>query len=200
MKKRKSTITTSLGAVLLVLAAGACVLLLSGPRAYTPPGEATGDAALDEQVLALLQTLCDPRAAEADNLAAVYDWVRDEITYRPSAVDVSGGFTDELTRQLAAELLQKRRGNCDGEAALTAVLLRRMGCPAEIVQGSFRREDGAEVEHAWVIARVGGVYRHFDPLYDCHYAQGDDRACFLATDADLASSHSWQRADYPACE
>lgn len=183
-----------------LLAAALAALTACGPKIYKPAGETTGVESLDAAVLTVLQAQCDPKAELEENLGAVYDWVRDEITYRPSAVDVSGGFTDELTYQLAEELLQKRRGNCDGEAALTAVLLRRMGCEAQIVQGTFSREDGTEVDHAWVIAQVDGAYRHFDPLYDCHYAQGDDRACFMQTDAALEASHSWQRADYPACE
>ncbi len=38
-----------------------------------------------------------------------------------------------------------------------AVLLRRMGYEAQLVQGTFVREEGAEpVDHVWVYALVGG--------------------------------------------
>lgn len=50
----------------------------------------TGKAELDEQVRVLLEELCDPEAPEEENLAAVYQWVCNEITYRAGTADVSG--------------------------------------------------------------------------------------------------------------
>ena len=155
-------------------------------RPYTPAGEPTGNAALDEQVLALLQELCDPKADLVTNLGAVYDFLCTGIT--------SGGFTDELTDSLALELLQKRKGNCDAQAALTAVLLRRMGCEAQIVQGTFLRADDPEpVDHAWVYAVVNGTDCWFDPLYGGHFAE-NPRDYFMADDSRMALTHQWDAA------
>jgi len=179
-------------AALAFLAAALCVLRPWEPRLYEPKGEATGDEALDAQVLELLEELCAPRAQETKNLGAVYDWIASEIAYRPGTADTSGGFTDELTAELAGELLRKRRGNCDGEAALTAVLLRRMGYESRIVTGQFLREDGAWVDHAWVIARVDGADCHFDPLYGHFYAE-NPRDYFLCPDAAMEATHRWAR-------
>lgn len=192
MRRKKTILAALLAAVLAVLTA-------CGPQIYEPAGEPTGVESLDAAVLTLLQELCDPKAGLEENLGIVYDWVRDEIAYRAGAEDTSGGFTDELTAALAEAMLSKRRGNCDGEAALMAVLLRRMGCESVVVQGTFTREDGQEVDHAWVIAQVGEVCRHFDPLYERYYTENADRSCFLGTDADFLTTHSWQQADYPAC-
>ena len=159
---------------LLTLGCAACAA-----RPYTPAGEPTGNAELDEQVLALLQELCEPKADLVTNLGAVYDFLCTGITYRAS---------------LALELLQKRKGNCDAQAALTAVLLRRMGCEAQIVQGTFLRADDPEpVEHAWVYAVVDGTGCWFDPLYGGHFAE-NPRDYFMADDARMALTHQWDAA------
>ena len=161
---------------------------------YAPAGAASGNAALDEAVLADLQERCGTKATEAENLAAVYDFVCNDITYRAGTTDTSGGFTDELTETLALEILQKRKGNCDGQAALMAVLLRRMGCEAQIVQGTFLRADDPEpVDHAWVYAVVNGTDCWFDPLYGGHFAE-NPRDYFMADDARMALTHQWDAA------
>ena len=173
-------------AAILALGCAACAA-----KPYAPAGEGTGNAELDEQVLALLQELCDPKADLVTNLGAVYDFLCTGITYRATLADTSGGFTDELTNSLALELLQKRRGNCDAQAALTAVLLRRMGCEARIVQGTFlRADDPTPVEHAWVYAVVNGTGCWFDPLYGGHFA-ANPRDYFMADDARMALTHQW---------
>ena len=150
----------------------------------------TGNADLDEQVRVLLEELRDPEAPEEENLAAVYQWVCNEITYRAGTADVSGGFTEELTQQLALDGLNKRKGNCDTEAAVMAVLLQRMGYPCQILQGQFRREDGQWVEHAWVLAQVGSELLHFDPLYGRYYAD-DPAEYFMQPDSALEGTHRW---------
>ena len=125
----------------LVLTALVLALLAGCAAApYEPAGAPTGDEALDGQVLTLLQEICDPRASEEENLRAAYDWVCNEITYRAGTADTTGGFTEDLIQALAREALEKRKGNCDSEAALMAVLLQRLGCEAQVVQGQFLRK------------------------------------------------------------
>lgn len=196
----KKLISLFLSLAVLALCAGCA------PKVYTPTGETTGNDALDEAVLALLQEICDPKASLTDNLGHAYDFVCTGITYRAGTADTSEGFTEELTESLALELLQKRKGNCDAQAALMAVLLRRMGCEARIVQGTFLRaagsaagdaagsEQAAEpVGHAWVYAVVNGTGCWFDPLYGSHFAQ-DPRDYFMADDALLAQTHQYDAA------
>ena len=156
-------------------------------------GNETGNADLDSQVYALLEELYDPAATEAENLRTVYDWVCQEITYRAGTADVSGGFTEALTQELAADGLAKRKGNCDTEAAVMAVLLRRLGYDCEILQGQFQREDGQWVDHAWVLAQVDGEALHFDPLYGRYYAE-DPADYFMQPDSALAETHQWDAA------
>lgn len=185
-----------------VLCALLALMLLTScaPKQYSPAGEPAGDAALDEQVLSVLQQTCQAKSSLPDNVRAVYDWVANEIQYRASTADTSNGFTDAVTAQLASELLAKRRGACDGEAALMAVLLRRMGCEAVIVEGQFLREDGSEwVDHAWVIARIDGEYCHLDPLYGRYYAADAIESYCMAPDDVMRQTHRWDEEQYPAC-
>ena len=175
-----------LTALALFLTLAACA-----PKRYTPAGAPTGEKELDEAVLALLQERCSPKNSERENIEAVYDFIADEITYRPGTADTSGGFTQELTNGLALELLQKRKGNCDAQAALTAVLLRRMGYDAKIVQGMFIREEGAEpVDHAWVYAVVDGTGCYFDPLYGGSFAENARDYCMASREL-LQKTHRW---------
>ena len=80
-----------------VLCALLALMLLTAcaPKPYSPAGEMTGDAALDEQVLSVLQQTCQAKSSLPDNVRAVYDWVANEIQYRASTADTSNGFTDE---------------------------------------------------------------------------------------------------------
>ena len=177
--------------LILTLAALLLVLAACAPKPYEPAGEPTGNAALDDAVLALLQERCSAKNSEQENLRAVYDFIAHDITYRPGMADTSGGFSDELTEQLALELLHKRKGNCDAQAALMAVLLRRMGYEAQLVQGTFVREEGAEpVDHAWVYALVGGEDIYFDPLYGGSFAEHAEDYC-MASAALLKKTHQW---------
>lgn len=195
----KRTAACAAGALLGILA----VLLALRPweaKVYEPEGPLTGVDSLDKAVLDVLREVCDPRAGELENLGAVYDWVCEEISYRPGTADTSGGFTGELVNKLAEELLNKRKGNCDSEAALMAVLLRRMGCESQVVTGQFLRQDGVWVDHAWVAAAPPGRgYSHFDPLYGSMFAD-DPRDFFMQSDADMETTHRWDRSAYPVCE
>ena len=53
-------------AAVMALGCAACAA-----KPYTPAGQATGNAELDEAVLALLQELCDPKADLVANLGTV---------------------------------------------------------------------------------------------------------------------------------
>lgn len=182
---------------LLILLA---LLLLTGCGAYKPAGEPTGNAELDAQVLAVLEEVCTADTL-AENAALVYSWVAMEMTYRASTADTSAGYTDAVVQELALEMLNKRRGACDSEAAVMAVLLDRMGCESVVVEGTFLREEGTEpVEHAWVIAQVDGEYYHFDPLYGRYYAEDRISDYCMAPDTLLLNTHQWDQTAYPACE
>jgi len=172
----------------------AIILLLTACHGKGRPeylsGKTTGDSALDKSVEALLTEIC----AQCDApLKTVYDWLCTELKYRAQPGEGVKEFTKELVVSLAQDALDKRRCDCDGEAALTAVLLRRMGYDAKIVQGQFQRGEGGEwVDHAWVCVAMDGIDYHFDPLYDAHFSDGNSTSCFMATDAEMEATHRWE--------
>ncbi len=164
-------------------------------------GALTGDAALDGLVLETLQEICGESRTETDSARAVYTWVADGIRYRAGTMELPDGFTDEAVAALAGETLEKRRGDCDGEAALMAVLLRRLGFETVIVEGEFLRDDGSEwVDHAWVIAEIDGKNAHLDPLYGRYYAEDAPLDYFMANDAFMMKTHRWDGDSYPVCD
>lgn len=186
--------------------AGACflaALVVAGlmlaqrfrPKSFVPAGPVTGVESLDESVQNLLQEICAPKASQEENTETVYDWLCAEIKYRPGTADTGDGFTDELVNALAEETLNKRKGNCDGEAALTAVLLRRLGWEAVVVTGQFLREDGVWVDHAWAAGSLpnGEVY-HFDPLYGSTFA-GNPRDYFMRESEEMKNTHRFEEVE-----
>lgn len=190
--KKKTLFIGGVCVLIALVVIGVLLIRSLGPKVFEPPGPKTGAESLDQSVLALLREICDPSASQEENLGAVYDWLCTEIKYRPGTADTSGGFTDELVNQLAEETLNKRKGNCDGEAALTAVLLRRMGCEAEIVTGQFLREDGTWVDHAWAAVKRGeGETVHFDPLYGSTNAE-NPRDYFMRPDSAMKDTHRYE--------
>ena len=56
-----------------MLAALFLVLAACAPKPYEPAGEPTGNAALDDAVLALLQERCSAKNSEQENLRAVFN-------------------------------------------------------------------------------------------------------------------------------
>lgn len=182
--------TRIFAALLLVVLLCGC-----GQKTWEPTGAVTGNEALDEQIQAVLLEVCADKTEESERLEAIYSWMLDSIKYRASAAESPEAFTDEVITALAETSMGKRRTDCDGEAALMAVFLRRMGYDAHVIRGQFVREIGQDpVDHAWVLAEVSGKMLHFDSLYGRFYAE--DRAMDYcgAEDALMSKTHTWQDA------
>jgi hypothetical protein len=90
---------------------------------------------------------------------------------------------------------------CGGYSQLMTLLLNRAGIPCRIVTGVADGE-----LHAWNIVLLNGATYHVDVTWDdpvpvegntgrnmMHYNY------FNVTDAEIGKSHTWIKADYPAC-
>ncbi len=163
-------------------------------------GPLTGDAVLDDAVLDVIDTVCSAENDVETNLGLLFDWMTRSLTYKYVSVDLSNGYTDQLTIDLARYIITGLRGSCEHNAALMKVFCDRLGAPAVVVAGDFLSEDGSWVEHAWAICELNGVYRHIDVLYGRNHTQGRPRTMFMKTDEDFSSTHRWVAEDYPACE
>jgi len=175
-------------ALLLIIGLSAC----GEPSVYVPEGMCTGNEILDEAVLSALQAVCRTEYSKAENLEAAYNWVMNTLTYRTTTEESPDEFTDEAIVKLAELGVSKKKTDCDGEAAVMAVLLRRMGYEAQVVSGTFIRDPSQDpVDHAWVLAKVNGKTVHFDPLYGRYFAEEHAADYCMADDSVMVTTHTW---------
>ena len=146
------------------------------PAAEAPAPEAqkAAEETLPEEVPAAQPEEAEPEEAEtAEASEDVPAQEPVETPAEPTALETALTFVDQ------------------DAAALMAVLLRRMGYDAQLVQGTFVRKEGAEpVDHAWVYAVVGGEGVYFDPLYGGSFAEHAEDYC-MASAALLRKTHQW---------
>ncbi len=88
-----------------------------------------------------------------DQVAAITDWIHQEITYQYGTSGVSTS---------AQDTLQQRVGVCRDFAHLGMALCRSLNIPARMVVGYLYRLDPMD-QHAWFEAFVGGRWYTFDP-------------------------------------
>jgi hypothetical protein len=118
---------------------------------------------------------------------------------------------DELVRTIEYETSQDQQFNnaysaligrktlCQGYAQSFQMIAQSLGFKVKMVMGE---SDG--VGHAWNIVRLDGQYYHIDVTFDDPVPDGGSakpiqHVHFLRSDARLAGSYTWERADYPKC-
>ncbi|MBR3691891.1 MAG: hypothetical protein IKL89_04250 [Clostridia bacterium] len=92
-------------------------------------------------------------ASQWETALLLHDALIDSVSYDAS-----------LSDQSLAGILRTGRGICSGYARALQFLLQRAGIDALFVSGSART-DGKEYLHAWVMARLDGVWCHIDPTW-----------------------------------
>lgn len=95
------------------------------------------------------------------------------------------------------DILHGGTGCCEAYSSALCVLCELAGIPARVVTGS------ADGPHAWNLVQLGGTWYHVDATWDDPIMAGGTRheishAYFCLSDAEIARSHSWNRAAYPA--
>lgn len=98
-----------------------------------------------------------------------------------------------------ADILRTGSGSCEAYSATLCVMLEIAGIPARMVTGS------AGGPHAWNLALIDGSWRHIDATWDDPVVSDGSRqllshAYFCVSDAEIARTHRWNRAAYPAAE
>ncbi len=145
-------------------------LLLDGSVGYLyfgTDGRCTcGDAALDEQVRALIaEAVSDPAADTETRLREVYDYTVGHFGYLGTD-HYPVGSTDWVN-EAAAFLLENGKANCYGFAGLFCLCARQLGYQAYVVAG---HEYSQTNEHAWVmIDWPDGETYLFDPEFESVY-------------------------------
>ena len=128
-----------------------------------------------------------------------YEWLYWHFKYRAQTVDVSNGYTDELTLELASYYFKYHKGSCEHYAAAQKVLLEELGFEVKYVEGDrIDSGSGQWGEHVWVMINVDGNWYHVDGLF------GGNHTAYLQTmfcvpDSAIESTHRWDKSKYPAC-
>lgn len=136
---------------------------------------------------------------EVEKAKISYDWLFFHFKYRAMTVDLSNGYTDELTLELANYYFRYHKGSCEHYAAAQKVLLEELGFEVKYVEGE-RYDSGAGVwgEHVWVMMNVGGNWYHVDGLFGGNHTASLS-SMFCVPDSALESTHRWDKSKYPAC-
>ena len=127
-------------------------------------GDASAAAALqpsitvqshDPMIRKLAESIAAGPEATADKIEAVLAWLERNI--RKEAVD---SFS-------ALDVLDAKRGECQGHAYLYAALMRALGVPTRVVNGLvYSAEHGGFLYHSWAESLVDGVWRAVDPTFN----------------------------------
>ena len=142
----------------------------------------------EETVLQLaaqrVNELLRPQMSELDKLQAIHDYLVNHASY-----EETGGNT-------VAHLLRKGSGSCEAYSATLSLMLEIAGLSVRVVTGE------AGGPHAWNLVRLGGEWYHVDATWNDPIVGGGSRevlshAYFCLSDAEMADTHSWNRASYP---
>lgn len=159
----------------------------------------TGDAELDEKLDEIVAGITNDDMSLDEKMFAVYYWTYTNIRYRATPIDLLNGFTQELVSQHTENTIDTRRGACEHFAMVNATLFNRLGVETILIEGyRYSTYYGTWDEHTWVLANIDGEWYHYDALYEYQHT-GTQRSCFMKTDSDFQSHHTWDRDAYPVC-
>lgn len=135
----------------------------------------------DPIVRKLAQTIAGERAPAADKVAAVLDWLERNI--RKEAVDTFS----------ALDVLDARRGECQGHAYLYTALMRSLKVPTRVVNGLvYSPEYQGFLYHSWAESLVDGGWRAVDPTFNQSRADATHIALVRGENlAELTSLLEW---------
>jgi len=121
----------------------------TGAAALLPSGTVQSR---DPMIRKLAQEIAGQRASAADKVEAVLGWLDRNIARE--AVDTFS----------ALDVLDARRGECQGHAYLYAALMRAQGVPTRVVNGLvYSGEHKGFLYHTWAESLVDGGWRAVDP-------------------------------------
>ena len=109
----------------------------------------------DPTIRALAKTITGGSGTVQEKTGAVLAWLEQNISKEP--VDTFS----------ALDVLDARRGECQGHAYLYAALMRSLGVPTRVVNGLvYSAEHGGFLYHTWAESLVEGSWRAVDPTFN----------------------------------
>lgn len=129
--------------------------------------------AQDPMVRALARKIADGQERVPEKIVAVLDWLEKNIRKEP---------VDSFS---ALDVLDSKRGECQGHSYLYAALMRSLGVPTRVVNGLvYSAEHGGFLYHTWAESVVDGSWRAVDPTFN--QAQADATHIALVRGESLA--------------
>ncbi len=136
---------------------------------------------------------------EVEKAKIAYDWLFYHFKYRAMTVDLSNGYTDELTLELASYYFKYHKGSCEHYAAAQKVLLEELGFNVKYVEGErYDSKNKIWGEHVWVMMEIDGNWYHVDGLFGGNHTASLS-SMFCVPDSALENTHRYNKEDYPAC-
>ncbi len=156
-------------------------------------------AKANEKAKEVIDEQTDDSMTDIEKARKTYEWLYFNFKYRAVAVDLSNGYTDELTAELSEYYFKYHKGSCEHYAAAQKVLLDNLGFETYYVEGE-RYDAGAGVwgEHVWLIVHYEGAYYHVDGLFGGNHT-ASLTSMFMVPDSALEATHRWDKNYYPAC-
>lgn len=152
-------------------------ILLDHPQLCHFEGQWTGDSVVRpiytlspdhmdtfQEVLGRITDQFSHTSGDREKAEQVFRWLSEHVTYDPAAP----------RGQSAYGALVEHRAVCKGIAKAFQLILRNLGIPCLLVEGSL---DG-QADHVWNYCRVDGQWRHWDvtlgyPLFSSRFGGGD---------------------------
>lgn len=156
-------------------------------------------AEVQQKAQEALKSVVTSSMTEIEKAKIAYEWLYWHFKYRAAVVDVSGGYTDELTLDLASYYFKYHKGSCEHYAAAQKILLEELGYEVKYVEGE-RIDSGTKEwgEHVWVMMKVDGNWYHVDGLFAGNHTVNLN-TMFCVPDSAIESTHRWEKSKYPAC-
>lgn len=140
----------------------------------------------------------EPQMSEYEKTKAAFDYLIETGYYQwPVALDVwrihcGEGEIPSFVENRSLGILLNGIGTCEDYSAALVMLLEGMGIEARYVPGLTYHREGHLVHHAWVTAKVDGVWYHIDCQLEDGISKGTVKyKYFMKSDATMLASHRW---------
>ncbi|MDY0078935.1 MAG: transglutaminase domain-containing protein [Bacteroidales bacterium] len=105
--------------------------------------------------------------------AALYWWLGKHIRYDVNSALRQRSVSYKSQQQITNEAFSSRKGVCEGYAGIMDSVFRLLNIPSYIISGYTRQGQAiSAVPHAWIVAKINGNWRFFDPTWASGFLNG----------------------------
>ena len=147
----------------------------------------------------IIKSVTNENMSVVEKAKATYLWLYPNFKYRTSVVDLSNGYTEEVTHKLANYFFRYRKGSCEHYAAAQKVLFEELGLECYYIMGErysyWTKKWG---EHTWLMVKYNNNMYHVDGLYGGLFYDVHETT-FMVPDTALKKTHRWNKDTYTPC-